>query len=174
MLKSSQKQTTHGLTPGRQVGVCLKQLPSPNPDASKPSSRWHDGNVPWQRVINARGSISPRYDRFQIMSWTSLSDCLGTNVNEEVRMVQVVKQPLSELKACTWSKGTWESTRLISLRMAGSQMNSRAKRQSQVPTTTSWKWSQMKRPEATIMRTMRNLNRFLMVPFRIQVTSRNF
>ncbi|KAJ9662578.1 Alkyltransferase-like protein 1 [Coniosporium apollinis] len=23
-------------------------------------SRWHDGNVPWQRVINAKGGISPR------------------------------------------------------------------------------------------------------------------
>jgi len=44
----------------RQVGVCLKHLPSRSTDASKPSSRWHDGNVPWQRVINAKGAISPR------------------------------------------------------------------------------------------------------------------
>ncbi|KAL6855600.1 Alkyltransferase-like protein 1 [Amphichorda felina] len=39
----------------RQVGVCLKHLPS---DPS--TSRFHNGNVPWQRVINAKGIISPR------------------------------------------------------------------------------------------------------------------
>jgi len=46
----------------RQVGVCLKHLPSPSSDASKPSARWHSGNVPWQRVINSKGCISPRYE----------------------------------------------------------------------------------------------------------------
>jgi len=38
----------------RQVGVCLKHLPS------DPSSRFNSGNVPWQRVINSKGVISPR------------------------------------------------------------------------------------------------------------------
>ncbi|KXX78318.1 Alkyltransferase-like protein 1 [Madurella mycetomatis] len=38
----------------RQVGVCLKHLPS------DPSARFNHDNVPWQRVINARGMISPR------------------------------------------------------------------------------------------------------------------
>lgn len=38
----------------RQVGVCLKHLPS------DPSLPFHDGNVPWQRVINSKGAISPR------------------------------------------------------------------------------------------------------------------
>ncbi|ATY60068.1 MGMT family [Cordyceps militaris] len=38
----------------RQVGVCLKHLPE---DAS---ARWNHANVPWQRVVNARGVISPR------------------------------------------------------------------------------------------------------------------
>ncbi|KAK3320505.1 6-O-methylguanine DNA methyltransferase [Cercophora scortea] len=38
----------------RQVGVCLKHLPS-DPDA-----RFNHTNVPWQRVINAKGIISPR------------------------------------------------------------------------------------------------------------------
>ncbi|PSN67450.1 DNA binding methylated-DNA--cysteine S-methyltransferase [Corynespora cassiicola Philippines] len=44
----------------RQVGVCLKHLPSPSSDPSKNSPTFHSGNVPWQRVINARGAISPR------------------------------------------------------------------------------------------------------------------
>ncbi|KAF2761302.1 putative 6-O-methylguanine DNA methyltransferase [Pseudovirgaria hyperparasitica] len=39
----------------RQVGICLKHLPS-----QEGSSEYHDGNVPWQRVINAKGEISPR------------------------------------------------------------------------------------------------------------------
>ncbi|KAF2153334.1 DNA binding methylated-DNA--cysteine S-methyltransferase [Myriangium duriaei CBS 260.36] len=41
----------------RQVGVCLKHLP----DASKqPNNPFNNNTVPWQRVINSRGSISPR------------------------------------------------------------------------------------------------------------------
>ncbi|QRC91959.1 hypothetical protein JI435_021300 [Parastagonospora nodorum SN15] len=42
------------------VGVCLKHLPSPSTDSSKKSATFHSGNVPWQRVLNAKGSISPR------------------------------------------------------------------------------------------------------------------
>ncbi len=41
----------------RQVGVCLKHLPSSTDD---PSTRFHHDNVPWQRVINAKGIVSPR------------------------------------------------------------------------------------------------------------------
>ncbi|KAI8957924.1 DNA binding methylated-DNA--cysteine S-methyltransferase [Daldinia sp. FL1419] len=38
----------------RQVGICLKHLPQ---DAN---SRFNHDNVPWQRVINSKGMISPR------------------------------------------------------------------------------------------------------------------
>lgn len=38
----------------RQVGICLKHLPS------DPAARFHHDNVPWQRVISAKGVISPR------------------------------------------------------------------------------------------------------------------
>ncbi|RYP45808.1 hypothetical protein DL768_007894 [Monosporascus sp. mg162] len=38
----------------RQVGICLKHLPE-DPDA-----RYNHNNVPWQRVINSKGNISPR------------------------------------------------------------------------------------------------------------------
>ncbi|RYP93170.1 hypothetical protein DL770_000744 [Monosporascus sp. CRB-9-2] len=38
----------------RQVGTCLKHLPE-DPDA-----RYNHDNVPWQRVINSKGIISPR------------------------------------------------------------------------------------------------------------------
>lgn len=38
----------------RQVGVCLKHLPH---DAG---ARFNHTNVPWQRVINSKGVISPR------------------------------------------------------------------------------------------------------------------
>lgn len=40
----------------RQVGVCLKSLPN-----AETGSHFHSGNVPWQRVINAKGMISHRY-----------------------------------------------------------------------------------------------------------------
>lgn len=39
----------------RQVGVCLKSLPNADTGAYFNSS-----NVPWQRVINAKGMISHR------------------------------------------------------------------------------------------------------------------
>jgi len=38
----------------RQVGVCLKHLPD------NTSSAYNNSTVPWQRVINAKGCISPR------------------------------------------------------------------------------------------------------------------
>ncbi|KAL2038699.1 hypothetical protein N7G274_008457 [Stereocaulon virgatum] len=41
----------------RQVGVCLKHLPS---FSSNANHYYHDNNVPWQRVINSKGIISPR------------------------------------------------------------------------------------------------------------------
>ncbi|KAF1932675.1 uncharacterized protein M421DRAFT_1285 [Didymella exigua CBS 183.55] len=44
----------------RQVGVCLKHLPTPSTDPNKKSPAFHSGNVPWQRVINSKGGISPR------------------------------------------------------------------------------------------------------------------
>jgi len=45
----------------RQVGVCLKHLPTYDP--SDPEKFFfHDENVPWQRVVNSKGGISPRGD----------------------------------------------------------------------------------------------------------------
>ncbi|MCJ1370960.1 hypothetical protein MMC20_002174 [Loxospora ochrophaea] len=41
----------------RQVGVCLKHLPTFSTIANH---YFHSNNVPWQRVINAKGIISPR------------------------------------------------------------------------------------------------------------------
>ncbi|KAL4914414.1 6-O-methylguanine DNA methyltransferase [Aspergillus aurantiobrunneus] len=39
----------------RQVGICLKHLPSP-----ESGEYFHSGNVPWQRVVNSKGMISHR------------------------------------------------------------------------------------------------------------------
>ncbi|EME41663.1 hypothetical protein DOTSEDRAFT_112328, partial [Dothistroma septosporum NZE10] len=41
----------------RQVGMCLKYLPSRN---DQPNARYHSDNVPWQRIINSKGLISNR------------------------------------------------------------------------------------------------------------------
>ncbi|KAF3766587.1 hypothetical protein M406DRAFT_60892 [Cryphonectria parasitica EP155] len=38
----------------RQVGVCLKHL------SQDPNMRFNSTTVPWQRVINSKGTISPR------------------------------------------------------------------------------------------------------------------
>jgi methylated-DNA-protein-cysteine methyltransferase related protein len=45
----------------RQVGVCLKQLPEFDPNNPE-KHYFHGNNVPWQRVINSKGGISPRGD----------------------------------------------------------------------------------------------------------------
>ena len=45
----------------RQVGVCLKHLPSFDP-AMPYQHIYHENNVPWQRVVNAKGGVSPRGD----------------------------------------------------------------------------------------------------------------
>lgn len=45
----------------RQVGVCLKHLP--RYDENEPEQHeFHSQNVPWQRVVNSKGGISPRGD----------------------------------------------------------------------------------------------------------------
>ena len=41
----------------RQVGVCLKYLPSNTDDVEH---YYNNDNVPWQRVVNAKGMISHR------------------------------------------------------------------------------------------------------------------
>ncbi|MCJ1476939.1 hypothetical protein MMC13_005608 [Lambiella insularis] len=41
----------------RQVGTCLKYLPA---YSSNTDHYFHNNNVPWQRVINSKGVISPR------------------------------------------------------------------------------------------------------------------
>ncbi|KAF2457751.1 MGMT family protein, partial [Lineolata rhizophorae] len=41
------------------VGVALKHLPAAQA-AADDGPVWHDDNVPWQRVVNAKGRISPR------------------------------------------------------------------------------------------------------------------
>ncbi|KAK4936943.1 Alkyltransferase-like protein 1 [Elasticomyces elasticus] len=45
----------------RQVGVCLKHLSTFNPHEPE-KFFYHDQNVPWQRVVNSKGGISPRGD----------------------------------------------------------------------------------------------------------------
>lgn len=48
----------------RQVGICLKHLPD---DTSR---RFNSGTVPWQRVINSKGIISPRWVGVEL-SWVA-------------------------------------------------------------------------------------------------------
>jgi hypothetical protein len=54
-LKGALLQLTRAFVRYRQVGVCLKHLP-----VEEAASEFHEGNVPWQRVINSKGGISPR------------------------------------------------------------------------------------------------------------------
>ncbi|KAK3939293.1 6-O-methylguanine DNA methyltransferase [Diplogelasinospora grovesii] len=66
----------------RQVGVCLKHLPTDT------SLQFNHTNVPWQRVINAKGVISPR-------SQPAGSQNQATALRAEG--VEVLQGPLGEL-----------------------------------------------------------------------------
>ncbi|KJR82215.1 uncharacterized protein SPSK_03655 [Sporothrix schenckii 1099-18] len=44
----------------RQIGICLRHLPEEGSVPEGMLSRFHTGTVPWQRVISAKGVISPR------------------------------------------------------------------------------------------------------------------
>ncbi|CRG88621.1 methylated-DNA-protein-cysteine methyltransferase related protein [Talaromyces islandicus] len=54
----------------RQVGICLKHLPSNRTNAADQNDEndeqgemyhhFHDDNVPWQRIVNSKGTISHR------------------------------------------------------------------------------------------------------------------
>lgn len=44
----------------RQVGICLRHLPEEGSVPEGMLSRFHTGTVPWQRIISAKGVISPR------------------------------------------------------------------------------------------------------------------
>jgi len=61
------------MTSSRQVGVCLKHLPSLSTDPSKKPPTWHSGNVPWQRVINNKGGISPRVSQVSLSQPSSVA-----------------------------------------------------------------------------------------------------
>ena len=68
----------------RQVGICLKHLPS-NTD-----ERFNHENVPWQRVINAKGMISPRLanpitSKIPLTAQISTSRCSHTSHSSRSR-----------------------------------------------------------------------------------------
>ena len=42
------------------MGICLKHLPDEGSVPAGMLSRFHTGSVPWQRIISAKGVISPR------------------------------------------------------------------------------------------------------------------
>lgn len=52
--KTAYVRTLRAAQRPRQVGVCLKHLPEDD-------SVFNNDNVPWQRVINSKGIVSPRY-----------------------------------------------------------------------------------------------------------------
>ena len=83
----------------RQVGVCLKYLPAFDP-AAPDRHFYHDENVPWQRVVNTKGGISPRGDG-------------GTGVNRQVQRLRGegitvndqaagIAEPWVDLGRCGW------------------------------------------------------------------------
>jgi len=69
--------------------VCLKHLPSAS---SQPNARYNSDTVPWQRVINSKGVISPRSGLTvgnKILILTN-NKCRGTNgaAHHETVLVQ--------------------------------------------------------------------------------------
>lgn len=50
----------HAAQRPRQVGVCLKHLPSGTDTSTGEPHHFNNENVPWQRVVNSKGMISHR------------------------------------------------------------------------------------------------------------------
>lgn len=70
-------QPTKLISVPRQVGICLKHLPAFAPGTEH---YFHSENVPWQRVISAKGTISPRSVVFLF------NEYIGENAVKPVRL----------------------------------------------------------------------------------------
>lgn len=68
----------------RQVGICLKHLPSDT------SQHFHSGNVPWQRVISSKGMISHRYVDEMLSKFHDADFCRGPGSAE--RQAEALRQ----------------------------------------------------------------------------------
>lgn len=84
----------------RQVGICLKHLPSQSADVSH---HFHNGNVPWQRVINAKGIISPRF------GLRHGRPVVGTDLPVGGRVVLSDKPPHYARKVSRLAQDIWEN-----------------------------------------------------------------
>ncbi|TGO32117.1 hypothetical protein BHYA_0351g00010 [Botrytis hyacinthi] len=93
----------------RQVGICLKHLPSspspsPSPSTSTsttsptPTPLFHNGNVPWQRVINTKGGISPRYVFYLVLSSPSSPSSFYICISISLQTNLKKKPPLGRTK----------------------------------------------------------------------------
>ncbi|OTA53263.1 DNA binding methylated-DNA--cysteine S-methyltransferase [Hypoxylon sp. EC38] len=61
----------------RQVGICLKHLPQDT------EARFNHENVPWQRVINAKGIISPRSQPSGALNQAAALEAEGVTVTTD-------------------------------------------------------------------------------------------
>ncbi len=85
----------------RQVGVCLKHLP-----ADDTSARFHHDNVPWQRVINAKGVVSPR---FVLRTCTCLAPGLLADITGPNRPGRVTRRRHSKPRVLPSRPALWVS-----------------------------------------------------------------
>ncbi|OTA80946.1 hypothetical protein M434DRAFT_25359 [Hypoxylon sp. CO27-5] len=61
----------------RQVGICLKHL------SQDTEARFNHENVPWQRVINAKGIISPRSQPSGALNQAAALEAEGVTVTTD-------------------------------------------------------------------------------------------
>lgn len=122
----------HTILYHRQVGICLKHLPTFNPGSTE--HYFHDDNVPWQRVINAKGVISPRsvdsfcsrfdargfVNYFCVLRWI----CISTEVLE----VLPDRQRLYVGKESQSIRGVWGNWQWILVGLGGFRICCRLRR----------------------------------------------
>lgn len=101
----------------RQVGICLKHLPQ---DAD---SRFNHDNVPWQRVINAKGMISPRC----AISFSKTIHSVDNHTDHNPRGHET-RQLLYEPRALPLLLARWANLWWTSPNVDGSQTNYLQKR----------------------------------------------
>jgi methylated-DNA-protein-cysteine methyltransferase-like protein len=78
----------------RAVGWALNRLPA-------------DSDVPWQRVVNAAGRISPRGDKLDMQVQRALLEAEGVHFDEQDDL------KLRDFKRILWRPSPWEIRALV-------------------------------------------------------------
>jgi len=97
------------------VGICLKHL------SQDPGQRHHSGNVPWQRVINSKGIISPRCVRvaYSFISKNLIFSSLESGILHGTKLCYTLNINAEANETCYRSQPSGARNQAVALRAEG-------------------------------------------------------